>query len=70
MIKATHKGIVEFSNYGRPYTYSVDLRETKCFWINVRSRAKYRKKDGRETGDGGWNQTTLLLDSIKPIAVS
>lgn len=67
MKAATHTGRVTNSNYGQPYSYDVSLYETAKFWVNTKTGAKYRKATGTPAASTIWNQTTLELDTVKPL---
>lgn len=66
MKTATHTGVVENANYGSPRKETVELRETKMYWVAVPSGNKYRKSSGRPAGADMWNQIVLRLNTIKP----
>lgn len=69
MTKTTHIGLVRHNNYGSPYTYTVALRETKCYWVTDNG-IKFKKQNGAPSGSGSWNQTYLQMDSIKLMSES
>ena len=62
--KLTHMGKISNHNYGKPYTRTTPLRETKLYWITGTGR-KYRKDSGYPAGQDPWNQQRLDLDSIQ-----